>query len=161
MSKDGKSLFAIDKKLDETHNFLQDSLNIPLNNSDKEANKWKEWANNNLNPFNKLMQPNGNISDLRGISTGFDKSKVLNDIKSNTDDIKRNTDFSKYLRELADRQSVNHFTSPTYNVKFDAQNTINSKSDIDDIVHNFSEQLRNALMNSTQGVYQSHGGAFA
>jgi len=163
LGKDAQKLFGNDKRLDETYKFLQDSLNISLNNSGKEANKWKDWANLNLNPFNSLMQSNGNFKDLREISTGFNKSfdnsKVLNDIKKNTDDIRNNSDFSKYLRELADRQSINHFTSPTYSINLENQNTINSQADYNGFVTRIVDEIKEALLNSPQSI--PYGGAYA
>lgn len=116
--------------------------------------------NDSVDLFN-FSKSNSKMLNLDKLGTGFDKSSVLNDIKKNTDDIRNNSDFSKYLRELADRNTINHFTTPTYNINFDNQNTINNDSDVNDIVTTFSDKLREALTNARQGVYQSYGGAYA
>lgn len=135
-------------------------LKLNLQNSGQEAIKAQNWLES-FNLANLFNDPHKMPNNLSSISTGFDKSKVLNDIKKNTDDIRNNSDFSKYLRELADRNTINHFTTPTYNINFDNQNTINNDSDVNDIVTTFSDKLREALTNARQGVYQSYGGAYA
>lgn len=93
------------------------------------------------------------------LGTGFDKSSVLNDIKKNTDDIRNNSDFSKYLRELADRNSINHFTSPTYSINLENQNTINSQADYNGFVTRIVDEIKEALLNSPQSI--PYGGAYA
>ena len=128
----------------------------------KQGENWQK-ATENFNLFSQLNQSKTNQKMLKwdNVSTGFDKSKVLNDIKSNTDDIKNHTDFSKYLRELADRNTINHFTTPTYNIKLESQNTINSQSDVNGFVERVADEIKEALTNSIQGDYNSYGGAFA
>lgn len=148
---------------DQFTDSISDSILNGINTFDpqKQGENWQK-ATENFNLFSQLNQPkNSKMLKWDNVSTGFDKSKVLNDIKSNTDDIKNHTDFSKYLRELADRNTINHFTTPTYNIKLESQNTINSQSDVNGFVERVADEIKEALTNSIQGDYNSYGGAFA
>ena len=129
--------------------------NIKLKDPLKEAGKALDNSANLWN-FNNPKSPMLNWDKL---GTGFDKSSVLNDIKKNTDDIRNNSDFSKYLRELADRNSINHFTSPTYSINLENQNTINSQADYNGFVTRIVDEIKEALLNSPQSI--PYGGAYA
>lgn len=152
------------EKADNTIKQLTKDMVLNIGDSIKESPLEKAGKalknTSNLWNFNQ-SKTNQKMLKWDNVSTGFDKSKVLNDIKSNTDDIKNHTDFSKYLRELADRNTINHFTTPTYNIKLESQNTINSQSDVNGFVERVADEIKEALTNSIQGDYNSYGGAFA
>ena len=155
------------QKLNDSENKLNNAINtvkqlaegtannIKLKDPLKEAGKALDNSANLWN-FNNPKSPMLNWDKL---GTGFDKSSVLNDIKKNTDDIRNNSDFSKYLRELADRQSINHFTSPTYSINLENQNTINSQADYNGFVTRIVDEIKEALLNSPQSI--PYGGAYA
>lgn len=152
------------EKADNTIKQLTKDMVLNIGDSIKESplEKAGKTLKNTSNLWNfNQSKTNQKMLKWDNVSTGFDKSKVLNDIKSNTDDIKNHTDFSKYLRELADRNTINHFTTPTYNIKLESQNTINSQSDVNGFVERVADEIKEALTNSIQGDYNSYGGAFA
>ena len=163
-----KDLFNIDNEQNIANYRIDDTLRtmggISLISDFNKVIKYANDMQKMVEPAregNWLTKPTSKMLKWDNVSTGFDKSKVLNDIKSNTDDIKNHTDFSKYLRELADRNTINHFTTPTYNIKLESQNTINSQSDVNGFVERVADEIKEALTNSIQGDYNSYGGVFA
>ena len=58
----------------------------------------------------------------------------------------------KYLRDIAEREAINRFTSATLNFAFDNQNTINGAADLDGIVTYIAGTLREHLDTSMSGV---------
>lgn len=154
-----EELNTLDQLLKELDNFKDTTIkegSLPYADLNAKANEWAD----KLKGFGiNLNSPNSNILKWDKIGTGFDKSSVLNDIKKNTDDIRNNSDFSKYLRELADRNSINHFTSPTYSINLENQNTINSQADYNGFVTRIVDEIKEALLNSPQSI--PYGGAYA
>lgn len=156
-----EELNTLNQLLRELDDFKDTAIkegSLPYADLNKKAN---EWADKLKGLGINLNAPNSKMMDLSKITTGFDKSKTLNDIKNNTDEIKNHTDFSKYLRELADRQSVNHFTTPTYNINLESQNTINSQADINGFVSKVAEKISEVLTNTATSDWGYYGGAYA
>ena len=153
LNKNAKSM----KETNDTYNAIEKALwtfRDPLQTANESRDYVESLFSNKNNASNSKSMLNWDK-----LGTGFDKSSVLNDIKKNTDDIRNNSDFSKYLRELADRNSINHFTSPTYSINLENQNTINSQADYNGFVTRIVDEIKEALLNSPQSI--PYGGAYA
>lgn len=115
---------------------------------------------------------NGISDKLSGISASLDTSNIdsaytgtdagsvadsLAGIKSDTSDIKDGVDISDenlaYLRDIAERDVVNRFT--TAEIKVDMQNTnnISSGMDIDGIVEQLTAGVQEAMSQAAEGVH--------
>ncbi|MFL8467307.1 hypothetical protein Q3395_19870, partial [Clostridioides difficile] len=58
----------------------------------------------------------------------------------------------KYLRDIAEQETINRFTG--VNIKIDMNNTnnINSEADVDGIVNVLTEKLNDAMVVSAEGI---------
>jgi hypothetical protein len=93
---------------------------------------------------------------------GIGQSGSVGDIASNTGKTAGNTakmaDFSednlKYLRDIAERDAVNRFTTAEVNVDFGGiVNNVNSEMDLDGIVDYIADSLEETLLVVAEGVY--------
>lgn len=58
----------------------------------------------------------------------------------------------KYMRDLAERDVINRFTTASVKVDFSSTNTINSDLDLDGIIDQFAEKLEEALDVAAEGA---------
>ena len=81
----------------------------------------------------------------------------VGNINDDTGDIKKSVDISaedlKYLRDLAEMEVINRFTTAEIKIEQNNNNKINSNMDIDGINENLNEGLRQAIEYSTEGVH--------
>lgn len=85
------------------------------------------------------------IADNTALSAGSG-----GDTAGNTEDM---TEELKYLRDVAEREVINRFTTAELKVEFYSENNINSSLDIDGIVEELGERAREALESAAEGVY--------
>lgn len=95
--------------------------------------------------------------------SAFDIAKVDPADKKNKADTAKNTakmaksmeaseEDLKYLRDLAERDVINRFTTASVKVDFSSVNTINSDLDLDGIIDQFAEKLEEALDVAAEGA---------
>lgn len=88
---------------------------------------------------------------LNGINTG------LGNIVSDTGDIKdsingMSDEELKWLRKIAERESVNKFTTAEIKLDFSSTATLNSDMDIDGYINTFTDELQEALVTTAEGL---------
>ncbi|MCQ4935035.1 tape measure protein [Anaerotignum propionicum] len=96
--------------------------------------------------------------------SGVFGNNTMDQVVGNTDDIAGNTEKMansmeisqeelKYLRDMAEREAINRFTTAEIKVDFKNESTINSNLDIDGVVDKFTEKLREAVDISAEEVH--------
>lgn len=98
-----------------------------------------------------------NINDPAYGLGNYDPSGVLDGIKDNTDSIKDSMDLSNddldFLRQIADMEWRNEFTTAEIRVDMTNNNTVTGERDLDGIVEYLSDVLRNEMTNVADGVH--------
>lgn len=90
----------------------------------------------------------------------FDPTQGLSDlaqINENTGAIKDSLDMTneelKYMRDVAEQEAINRFTTAEISVNMSNQNHINSKMDIDGVIDRLFEKVDEAVAVSADGVH--------
>lgn len=82
----------------------------------------------------------------------------VEDIAANTDTMKDSMEISeeelKYLHDIAERETVNRFTTAQVSVDFTSNNNINSDMDIDGVIDLFAEKLEESINSIAEGVHE-------
>ncbi|HCU2820337.1 TPA: tape measure protein [Clostridioides difficile] len=118
-----------------------------------DINKMLEDAKKKLG-LDDLWNKQNPLNNLGGF--GGDLGKNVKDTAGNTAKMAKTMDKSqedlKYLRDIAEQETVNRFTG--VNIKIDMNNTnnINSEADVDGIVNVLTEKLNDAMVVSAEGI---------
>ena len=83
----------------------------------------------------------------------------IGNIDDNTGKIKDSLDITeedlKYLRDIAEQEAINRFTTAEINVDMSGmQNTVNSGDDIDGFMTKLTDSVNEAVDNMTEGVHE-------
>jgi tape measure domain-containing protein len=101
-----------------------------------------------------------NVPDPSDYASGYDASSVpgnIADTADNTGAIKDSVDISqedlKYLRDIAEAEVVNRFTTAEIKVEQTNYNTINNEMDLDGVVSYLGEGVNEAMEKAAEGVH--------
>lgn len=108
------------------------------NAKDKDKTDYKNMFNNISNNGNVVANNTGNIADNTGA--------ITDSINSSEEDL-------KYLRDIAERDAINRFTTAEIKVDMNNTNNINSDMDVDGIVDRLTIGVNEALQMAAEGVH--------
>lgn len=144
MDKLGQNYKDVGAAWDSGYNW---GANLFNGNTSDELDKYQAM----LDKYNNTYNPTGT-----GLSDGGVGSAVK-DTAKNTEDIKNllkvTGDNVEYLRDLAEREVINRFTTAEIKIDMTNNNTISSNMDIDGVVNTLVEQLEEAMATSAEGVH--------
>jgi hypothetical protein len=89
------------------------------------------------------------VWDLIDVFNDLEYQDMLSDDK----DLKVSETDLRRMRDLAERQAINRFTTAELKVEFTANNTIKSDLDLDGIVTHLETLVEDTLMSAAEGVY--------
>jgi tape measure domain-containing protein len=99
-----------------------------------------------------------NIPGADAYASSYDPASYLADIADDTDSIASSVELSgeelKYIRDLAERDNVNRFTTAEVHVEFGGiTNNVSSEMDLDGVVSYIEEHVSEALESVAEGVH--------
>ncbi|MDI2588041.1 tape measure protein [Psychrobacillus sp. NEAU-3TGS] len=117
-----------------------------------------DWG---ANLFNGVDNPSPNIDPLQGVLDGMQGAMAPlqdsgKDTAGNTAKMAKSMDATeedlKYLRDIAERDVINRFTTAEVKVNVKNDNHINNELDLDGIIDHFGEKLEETLVSVAEGV---------
>ena len=78
---------------------------------------------------------------------------IANNTSSSASSLSKNNEDMSYLRDLAEREAINKFTSATNNINMTNHNNVNSKLDLDTMVDYLQEKVYNTMLSSAEGTH--------
>ncbi len=109
-----------------------------------------DWINGATSAINDALSMDG--FDFSSMGNG-----TLGDIVGDTKKIADNTEISdedlKYLIDIAERDTINRFTTASVNITMTNNNNINQEQDIDGIVETLATKLEEELQSVADGVH--------
>ena len=120
----------------------------------------QEWADNVTEVWDrysdslvKYIQPNISGNSVADPTL----MKTIDQLKGNTDEIVNNTKVSseelKYLRDIAERDVINRFTTAEIKIENNMNNNINSDRDLDGIVNYITTEMYKAASSTAEGLH--------
>jgi len=110
--------------------------------------------------YNSNVTPGNTSGAADGGEAGGNAAKTAantGDTADNTAAIAKSLDITneelKYLRDIAERDTVNRFTTASIKVEMTNHNRIDSKQDLDGIVSTLTSKIENAMLMSAEGVH--------
>lgn len=103
--------------------------------------------NSELDKYMKTLN-----SGLNGIGSGIDD--IAGDTSAISDSLDISEEDLKYLRDIAERDAVNRFTTAEVTVEFGGVTTnVNSETDIDGMIDYFATNVKKAMEITAEGVH--------
>ena len=98
-----------------------------------------------------------NPDDYAYVFDGSNTDDYLSNISDNTDDISDSLEISeenlKYLRDLAEQDAVNRFTTAEITIEQNNTNNIKSEMDLDGVISGMTDAVNEAISIATEGVH--------
>lgn len=109
--------------------------------------------------FGKVDMPDSSAFDINDAIANSGIGDSVGNIDDNTGKIKDSLEVSedelKYLRDIAEQEAINRFTTAEINVDMSGmQNTVNSGDDIDGFMTKLTDSVNEAVDNMTEGVHE-------
>ena len=106
------------------------------------TNHRNDWIKNTKDEVEKALNDNitdplSNISNNTGNTAG-NTGKISDTLDATEEDL-------QYLRDIAERETINRFTTAEIKVDFTSHNNINSEMDLDGIVDSLGQKLEERL----------------
>lgn len=96
----------------------------------------------------------GNIGDIPTYDQLKDMAGSLDDIEANTDNLEITNENLKYLRDLAEQEVVNRFTTAEIRVDMGGvTNNVNSNMDLDGVIDYMVTGIQEAVERTAEGVH--------
>ena len=113
------------------------------------AAKGDKWTNKIKDKFTVDLNNTENYAAQTAANTAS-AAKDTSDIKDSVSDT--SDDELEYLRMIAERETVNKFTTAEIKLDFTSNATINSNMDIDGLINTFTTELEESLVTTAEGL---------
>jgi len=140
---------GLDDELDNPEDYKASAEDYikTLGDTDSGLNEFND-SSSNLNEFNNSSS---NLNELEEMNSNLDN------ISNNTDDISDSLEISeenlKYLRDLAEQEAVNRFTTAEITIEQNNTNNIKSEMDLDGVISGMTDAVNEAINIATEGVH--------
>ena len=123
------------------------------------SSAWDAGYNWGANLQNSIADKLNFSTDMPGVDipTAADPTALLSNIADNTDQIADDVELSsedlELLREIAERQEINRYTTAEIRVEMVNHNTISSEMDIDGVVNLLEAKVQEQMAVAAEGVH--------
>ncbi len=113
--------------------------------------KEEKESEENKDPFKDILENVKGVQDALDDASDSGKDTAGNTAKM-ADKMEATEEDLKYLRDLAEQETINRFTTAEIKIEMNNENHINSEMDIDGIVHQVTEKLEEAMEAAAEGA---------
>ena len=137
-------------------NIQNKAMNLNATRSDRVADR-NNWINSATDAVKNAMNMDSydfaNMGSNLG-NIGNNVGKIAGDTGSIKDSLDVTEEDLKYMRDLAERDVINRFTTAQIKIDMTNNNNINSEQDLDGIINTLSEGLYETMTIAAEGVHE-------
>lgn len=151
----------------EKYKDISDAFNKGFNKFDTFQDGWAStafsasaaWGDNKIGNLglNKLGEniPGFNLGDTAGAvgPMAGDVGKIADNTGAMKDSLDMSEEDLKYLRDIAEQEVINRFTTAELKIDFTNHNAINSNLDLDGVVSYIEDKVTETLISTAEGVH--------
>lgn len=147
-----KSDFA--SKLNAGATAIQNNA-IEKNNTreDRVAHR-NDWINGAKDAIKGAISDTGDLLNLDSSNIANDAANTANNTGAIKDSVTASEEDLKYLRDIAETETINRFTTAEIKVEMTNNNNINSEMDLDGVVDYLANGLNEAMEKAAEGVHK-------
>lgn len=139
--------------------WASDAFNAGASWGDGLAEKVSDFSLSDITGKTDIPNPSDYTSGFSDAIANSGVGDSIGNIDDNTGKIKDSLDVTeedlKYLRDIAEQETINRFTTAEINVDMSGmQNTVNSGDDIDGFMTKLTDSVNEAVDNMTEGVHE-------
>lgn len=142
-----KSKFGAELSASAT-NIQNKAIELNTSRNDRVAHR-NDWISSASGAIKDAM----NMEDFDFSNMGNNLGKIAGDTGSIKDSLDVTEEDLKYLRDLAEREVINRFTTAEIKIDMTNNNNINSEADLDGIINSLSEGLFETMEIAAEGVH--------
>ena len=147
-----KSDFA--SKLNAGATAIQNNA-IEKNNTreDRVAHR-NDWINGAKDAIKGAISDTGDLLNLDSSNIANDAANTANNTGAIKDSVTASQEDLKYLRDIAEQETINKFTTAEIKVEMTNNNSINNEMDIDGVVDHLANGVNEAMEKAAEGVHE-------
>lgn len=130
-----------------------DAINRNNTREDRVAHR-NDWVNGAKDAIKGAISGTGDLLNLDSSNIANDAANTANNTGAIKDSVTASQEDLQYLRDIAEQETINRFTTAEIKVEMNNNNNINSQMDLDGVIDYLTNGVNEAMEKAAEGVHE-------